>query len=77
VTRPAETIQATISALLGAILVIYGWMKNGFDFEALSNPEVVGAITVIVGFASTAVTWFVARQQRAGELKSAPDGTVQ
>jgi hypothetical protein len=77
VTRPAETVQATISGLLGAVLVIYGVTKNGFDFEALSNPEVVGAITVIVGFASTAVTWFVARQQRAGELQSAPDGTVQ
>jgi hypothetical protein len=77
VTRPAETVQATISGLLGAVLVIYGVTKNGFDFEALSNPEVVGALTVVVGFASSVTTWFTARQQRAGELQSAPDGTVQ
>jgi uncharacterized membrane protein HdeD (DUF308 family) len=77
VTRPAETAQATVSALLGAVLIIYGVVKNGFDFEALSNPEVVGAITVIVGFIASAVTWFVAREQRQGELKSASDGTVQ
>jgi hypothetical protein len=74
--RPAETVQATISGLLGAVLIIYGVTKNGFDFEALSNPEVVGAITVVVGFVSSAVTWYVAREQREGELDSADDGTV-
>jgi uncharacterized membrane protein HdeD (DUF308 family) len=76
-TRPAETIQATVSALIGALLILYGVVKNGFDFEDLQNPEVQGAIVLIVGFVSAAVTWYVSRRQRDGELPSSRDGTVQ
>ena len=75
-TRPSETIQATVSALIGAALVIYGAVKNGFDFEDISNPEVQGAILTVVGFVSALVTWYVARRQRTGDLLSSPDGTV-
>jgi len=74
--RPAETIQATISALIGAALIIYGAAHGGFTFEDVKNPEVQGAVMVIVGFVSTLVTWFVARRQRDRELGSAPDGVV-
>jgi hypothetical protein len=74
--RPSETIQATISALIGAALIIYGAVKNGFDFEDVTNPEVQGAVMLVVGFVATLVTWYVARRQRDRELGSANDGAV-
>lgn len=76
-SRPAEGTQAIVSAIIGAVVILYGAFKNGFDFESLSNPEVLGAIMVLVGFVSAAVTWYIGRRQREGELQSAPDGTVQ
>jgi hypothetical protein len=76
-TRPSETIQLAVATIIGALLVLYGVLKNGFDFEDLANPEVSGAITVLVGFVSAGVTWYIARKQRAGTLPSSPDGTVQ
>lgn len=75
-SRPSETLQATVSSIIGALLIIYGAVKDGFDLDRLASPEVLGAITVIVGFVSAAVTWYTARKQRASELGSAPDGTV-
>jgi hypothetical protein len=77
VSRPSETLQAAVASFIGAALVIYGVAKNGFDFEDLANPEVSGAITILIGFVSAGVTWYVGRKQRAGTLTSAPDGTVQ
>lgn len=78
-TRPAETGQLTVSAIIGALLFLYGIIKNGFDFEDLSNPEVQGAIMVVVGAVAAGITWYTARRQRdpADTLESAPDGTVQ
>lgn len=75
-SRPAEGTQAIVSTILGAILIIVGALKNGIQVDDL-NEEVIGALTVLVGFVASAVTWYIARQQRTGELQSAPDGTVQ
>jgi ABC-type Fe3+-siderophore transport system permease subunit len=75
--RPAESIQAVVAAIIGAVLIIYGALKDGFQFEDLQDPEVTGAITVLVGLVAALVTWYIARRQRDGELPSSRDGTVQ
>lgn len=75
-TRPSETVQATVSTLIGALLILYGSVSDGFELNDLSDPEVVGAITLVVGFVSAAVTWYTARKQRAGQLGSSDDGAV-
>ncbi|HEU4865002.1 MAG TPA: hypothetical protein VFT76_02035 [Actinomycetota bacterium] len=77
-TRPAETIQAALGTIIGAILIIVGVVRDGFDFSDLADPELQGAISILVGFVASAVTWYVARRQRDPEdqLASAPDGTV-
>ena len=75
--RPAETIQLTVAAVIGAILIIYGAVQDGFQFSDLQDPEVTGAITLLVGTVAALVTWYVARRQRDGELPSSRDGTVQ
>jgi hypothetical protein len=76
-TRPAETRQAIVTSILGAGIIVYGAFRGGFDFESLQNPEVIGALTLLSGYVAALSTWWTARQQRAGELQSAPDGTVQ
>lgn len=75
-SRPAEGTQAIISGILGAILIIIGAFRDGIQVDDL-NEEVIGALTILVGFVASAVTWYTARRQREGELTSAPDGTVQ
>jgi membrane-bound ClpP family serine protease len=75
-SRPAELSQAVISGIVGAIMILVGAFSHGFDFNSFKDPEVLGAITLLIGFVSSAVTWFKAKQQRAGELLSRVDGTV-
>jgi hypothetical protein len=76
-TRPAETGSISVGSIIAALLVVYGWVKDGPDFNDLADGEVQGAITLIVSAVAALITWWIARQQRRGELKSAPDGTVQ
>jgi hypothetical protein len=74
--RPAESFQAILSGLVGAAMILWGAFHNGFDFSKLSDPEVSGALAVLLGFAAAVRTWWVARHQREGKVASAPDGTV-
>ena len=71
-SRPSEAVQATIGSVVGAALIVLGAF---FDTSRLT-PEVVGAITILLSWVAAAVTWYVARQQRSGELGSGTDGTV-
>jgi hypothetical protein len=75
IKRPAETLTAAIASILGALFIVLGAVDDGF--EGLRSPEVQGAIVILVGWIAAAVTWYVAKRQRAGELKSATDGTVR
>ena len=76
-TRPAETITAAIGVLLGAVQILVGAFSDGFDFGDLNDPEVTGAITTLVGFVASIVTWYIARRQRSGQIGSGTDGSVQ
>ncbi len=73
--RPNEVSTASIAIILGAVESIFAWTKGGIDLTKIS--DLAGPITVLVGFVPAIVTWFVAAKQRAGELISAKDGTVQ
>jgi ABC-type uncharacterized transport system permease subunit len=72
VSRPSEALQATIGSLVGAILIVFSAF---FDVSRIT-PEVVGAITILLSWIAAAVTWYIARKQRAGALGSGTDGTV-
>jgi hypothetical protein len=72
VSRPSEAVQATIGSIVGAALIVLGAF---FDLSKLT-PEVVGAITILLSWIAAAVTWYIARKQRAGALGSGTDGTV-
>jgi phosphate/sulfate permease len=75
-TRPAETIQAIIAAIIGAVVIIQGALENGFQLDDVQT--IVGAVMVVVGLVAPFVTYFVAKRQRdpAADLTSASDGTV-
>ena len=77
--RPAETIQFSVAAVIGAILIIYGVVKDGLQLTDLTDPEVQGAITLLTGVVAAVVTWYIARKQRdpASDVTSGSDGTVQ
>jgi drug/metabolite transporter (DMT)-like permease len=76
-TRPAETIQAIIAAIIGAIVVIQGVLDDGFQLDDVQT--IVGAVMVVVGLVAPVVTWIIARRQRdpTDNLTSGTDGTVQ
>jgi hypothetical protein len=70
-TRPSETLTAAVGSIVGTLLIVLA------AFTKVSvSAEVAGAITIIVSWAAAVVTWYVSRQQRAGELPSAPDGAI-
>jgi hypothetical protein len=71
-SRPSETISGIVGTVIGAILVILGSMT-----KVVVPTEAAGAIIVLVSYIAWAVTAYVARRQRAGELPSAPDGAVR
>ena len=75
-TRPAETIQAIVAAIIGAIVIIQGALEDGFQLDDVQT--IVGAVMVVVGLIAPIVTWFIARRQRdpTENLTSASDGTV-
>lgn len=77
-SRPSETIAGTVGTVLGALLILYGALHDGFDFTDLQDPEVSGAITLLVGLVSGLVTYFVAKRQRdpTSNVSSADDGSV-
>jgi len=74
-TRPSETITAIAGSVIGAVLIIVGWVQKGPDVGNVPT-EVLGAVTLLVGWVGAAVTWYVARRQRAGTSGSAADGKV-
>lgn len=76
-SRPAETIQAIVAAIIGAVVIIQGALADGFQLDDVQT--IVGAVMVVVGLVAPFVTWFVARQQRDPEsnVTSGTDGTVQ
>jgi hypothetical protein len=71
ISRPSETLTATIGTIVGAMLVILG-SYTGLEV----STEVSGAVVTVISWVAFAVTWFVARRQRAGDLTSAVDGKV-
>jgi hypothetical protein len=75
-SRPSEAITATVGSILGAFLIVVGWVKNGADFTSMTT-EVSGALTLLVSWIPVAVTWFIAQRQRRGELSSLADGSVE
>ena len=76
-TRPAETLQAILAAVIGAIVIIQGALDDGFQLDDVQT--IVGAIMVVVGLVAHLVTWYIARRQRdpTQNLTSGTDGTVQ
>jgi len=76
-TRPAETRQAILAAVIGAIVIIQGALDDGFQLDDVQT--IVGAIMVVVGLVAPLVTWYIARKQRdpTESLTSGSDGTVQ
>ena len=74
--RPAEVITAVIATLVGGWQIIVGLLDDGFQFSDLSDPELTGFLTVVIGYVAALVTWYIARKQRANQLGSAPDGAV-
>jgi hypothetical protein len=71
VSRPSETITGIVGSIVGAFLVLLGEFG---DVEVSTNAT--AAIIVLVSWIAAGVTWYVARKQRAGELGSSKDGTV-
>lgn len=71
-SRPSETITGIVGSVVGALVVVLGWV-----WPVEIPTEVVGAITVLVSWIAALVTWWIANRQRKGELASAPDGTVK
>jgi hypothetical protein len=72
VSRPAESLSATLGALIVAVVAVL--TSLGVEVPV----GVVTAATAVVGFVAAAVTWWVARKQRdiTDPLGSAKDGTV-
>jgi hypothetical protein len=77
-SRPAETISAVILGALGLVQIIAGLMDDGLQFSDLNDPELRGAVTILLAAIAPLVTWYVARKQRdpAEAVGSASDGTV-
>jgi uncharacterized membrane protein YphA (DoxX/SURF4 family) len=72
-SRPSEAITAAVGSIVGAILIIVGAFT-----DAEIPPEVTGAIITLVSWIAALVTWYVAKQQRAGELpKAKEDGAMK
>jgi hypothetical protein len=71
-SRPSETATAALGSIIGAVLIIAGWLTT---VEVPS--QVAGAFTILVSWVAAAVTWFVAQRQRRGELSSLADGSVE
>ena len=70
-TRPSETIVAAVGSIVGALLIVLGAFT---DFTV--TTEVAGAITLLIAWIATAVTWYIAKRQRAGLLLSGDAGEV-
>ena len=75
-TRPAETLSAIVTALVGLITIIQQVATDGFQVDDVQI--VMGAVTVLAAAVAPVVTWYVARRQRNPQeaVGSAPDGTV-
>ena len=71
-TRPSETLTAAVGSIVGAILIIVGSVS-----DIRISTEVSGAITVLVAWIASGVTWYIARRQRAGTLASGAAGEVR
>jgi phosphate/sulfate permease len=70
-SRPSETTTAIVGSIVGACLILLGSI-----WKVEVSSEVSGAIVTLVAWISVAVTWYIARMQREGELRAAKDGTV-
>lgn len=68
-TMPSESITGIVGSVIGAVVVIAS--AYGADIK----PEVVGALTILVGWLATAVTLFVRRNRRR-ETAVVPEGTA-
>jgi hypothetical protein len=70
-SRPSETITAAVGTIVGAgvtLLTALGVkVPDGVDGPAI----------ILVSWLAVGVTWYVARKQRAGELSSLSDGSVE
>jgi hypothetical protein len=78
-TRPAEFTQAFLQSVGGSALVVFGAVKDGFDFGTIYEPEVAGALGILFGFISVTKTWLTARKLRDPQepIAAATDGTVR
>lgn len=69
-SRPSETVTAAAASIIGAILAILA----AYNVDVPDGVE--PALVILVGWIAAAVTWYVARRQRAGVQTSAADGKV-
>lgn len=68
--RPSETVTGIVGSVVGSILSLLAAF-------GINIPDgVPGPLVALVGWVAAAVTWWVARQQRAGTKVSASDGKV-
>lgn len=70
-TRPSETITAAVGSIVGAVLILVAAFT---DFTV--STEVAGAITLLVAWIATGITYLVVKRQKAGTLTSGPTGEV-
>jgi hypothetical protein len=66
--------------VVGAVLILSGLLKGGFDFNSLSDPEVQGAALLLFSKGAAVVTFFVAKKQRNPAdpmTANVVDGTVE
>ena len=75
-TRPAETISAIVTALVGLVTIAQKAIGDGF--QAGDAQTILGAVMVLAAAVAPLVTWYTARRQRdpSDSLASAPDGAV-
>ena len=74
--RPTETLTASVSTLVAAVLTILSAFYPGV--AAKITAEVSAAIVLLLAWTATVVTYFVTKQIRAEDspLVSRKDGSV-
>ena len=55
--RPAETVHATISTIVGAVVMILA--GAGVDVD----PKIVGGAIILLGYVPALVTWYVSHRR--------------
>ena len=69
--RPSEALSAVVGSILGALVIL---LDEFWDITI--SAKALGALVILVSWVAYAVTWYVSRRQRTGELVSEKDGSV-